>query len=287
MSAAGRPLLAARLSDEASTNGASPPPTRQAGSRAKRTLIESACSACRRRKSRCDGVRPACSRCQNLRTECQYEAEEGESRWSALRRRNQVLEAERDQVRELLSYVQTRPEQEAMEIFQRMRQSNYDDIFILLRHLKDSAMGMAPGGMGQILPPGSSAGVERLPPIQAILDVPGRNMTPTHLTQSHSMSSEDSRSSSVPDLTGGMPSQRSHHYDTLEPTLYPNHPSQQQHHPQILQQHQQQHHNGMPPPISYSSEESSASLNSTSMDMAQQKPYYHHAGSLLPRRIEM
>jgi hypothetical protein len=156
-----------------------------------------------------------------------------------------------------------------MEIFQRMRQSNYDDIFLLLRHIKDANMGIQ-SGIGQLPPPGTTAGVERLPPIQAILDVPGRNMTPVNLTHSHSMSSEDSRTSSVPDLVGGMPAQqRSHHYDTLEPTFHPNHPSQQQH------QQQPPHHHGMPPPMTYSSEESAGSIGSTSLEHVQPKQPYH------------
>ncbi|KAK4503985.1 hypothetical protein PRZ48_004900 [Zasmidium cellare] len=57
---AGRPLLAARTSSgDATKDGGntSPGGGRQPGGRPKRTLIESACSACRRRKSRCDGVR--------------------------------------------------------------------------------------------------------------------------------------------------------------------------------------------------------------------------------------
>ncbi|CZT17490.1 uncharacterized protein RCC_03324 [Ramularia collo-cygni] len=266
MSHPGRPLLAARLSDEASKDGGSPGSGRQPGGRPKRTLIESACSACRRRKSRCDGLRPSCSRCQNLRTDCQYEAEEGESRWSALRRRNQVLEAERDQVRELLAFVQTRPEPEAMDIFQRMRQTHYDDVLILLRQIKENTMGMPPG-MGPLPPQGTAA--ERLPPIQTILDVPGRGMTPVHphLTHSHSLSSEDSRGSSVPDLIGGMPQHRPH-LEPLEPSLLAQHQQHQQHQGH---QHQQQHHM-MPGPISYSSEESSNSIGSTSMDAP--RPYH-------------
>lgn len=200
-----------------------------------------------------------------MRTDCQYEAEEGESRWSALRRRNQVLEAERDQVRELLAFVQTRPEPEAMDIFQRMRQTHYDDVLLLLRQIKENTMGMPPG-MGPPPPQGTAA--ERLPPINSILDVPGRGMTPVHphLVHSHSLSSEDSRSSSVPDLVGGMPQHRPH-LEPLEPSLHPQH---QQHQQQQQQNHQ---HHMMQGPISYSSEESSNSIGSTSMDA--QKPYYN------------
>lgn len=152
-----------------------------------------------------------------------------------------------------------------MDIFQRLRSTHYDDVFMLLRQIKENAMGMPPG-MSALQAQGVAA--ERLPPIQAILDVPGRGITPVHphLTQSHSLSSEDSRGSSGPDLAGGHPQHRPH-LDTLEPSLHPQH---QQHQHQHGQQ-QQQHHMGTGP-ISYNSEESSASNGSTTMDAP--RPYH-------------
>ncbi|KAK3074868.1 hypothetical protein LTR53_002322 [Teratosphaeriaceae sp. CCFEE 6253] len=141
---------------------------RPGGTRQKRTLIESECSACRGRKSRsgelgsdhinsatargnCDHesssietgqltlhcYRPTCSRCRTLHTDCAYEAEEGESRWSALRRRNKLLETERTELRELISYLQTSPEPEARDIFQRIRSGGPDHVFALLRQIRE------------------------------------------------------------------------------------------------------------------------------------------------------
>ncbi|KAM3425506.1 hypothetical protein BST61_g7453 [Cercospora zeina] len=289
MSAPGhsRPLLAARSSSaDASKDGASnnsnasaPGPARPPSGRPKRTLIESACSACRRRKSRCDGLRPSCSRCQNLRTECQYEAEEGESRWSALRRRNQLLEQERDHIRELLAFVQTRPEPEALDIFQRIRTSSYDDIFLLLRQVRDGAYGMQPGLQQQHMPPGPPPGSaidHRLPPIQAILEVSSRqgvngpahaHPNHAHLVHSHSVSSEESRSSSIPEYPPGAAS-APHMLSTLEPS-----PNQSRH----------QHHATSTPPLigskpSLSSEESVSSVTSipalsAGFGMEPHKPY--------------
>ncbi|CAK3750757.1 Hypothetical predicted protein [Lecanosticta acicola] len=222
-----RPLLAARSpsgdkdgAGGASLRGSNRPPG-ASSARPKRTLIESACSACRRRKSR------------NLRTDCHYEAEEGESRWSALRRRNQILEAERDHVRELMYLVQTRPEAEALEIFQRIRQTSYDDLFLLLRRLKDStgdaAIAVAPHVPGLAHP--VSGPEQRLPPIQTILDPKARSHQPPHLAHSQSLSSEDSRGSSVGNSAGmeiiSIPvshqQQQQHRQllDTLEPSLRP------------------------------------------------------------------
>ncbi|KAM0697474.1 hypothetical protein Q7P36_002328 [Cladosporium allicinum] len=96
-------------------------PERPRDGKSKRTLIESACTACQKRKSRCDGQRPVCSRCRALRTDCGYNAEEGESRWSALRRKIRTLERERDEARDLLLQIQSRPELEAQQIYHRVR----------------------------------------------------------------------------------------------------------------------------------------------------------------------
>ncbi|EME46540.1 hypothetical protein DOTSEDRAFT_51990 [Dothistroma septosporum NZE10] len=272
MSGTGRPLLAARTpsGEKDHAGNTSPGPQRShATSRAKRTLIESACSACRRRKSRCDGQRPTCSRCQNLRTDCHYEAEEGESRWSALRRRNQVLEAERDQLRELMAFVQNRPETEAQDIFQRIRSSTHDDLFMLLRAIKDGAMNMQQPSanmtaMGVPSLPTAASGVDqRLPPIHAILDHQRRASPPTHLVHNHSLSSEDSTGSIPTELTtntstpvpGGVPPAHRAPLNTLEPSL-------------------QQHSHGYMrnAPATLSSEDSSSSKISTSMDAAA-KPF--------------
>ncbi|KAK4627322.1 Nitrogen assimilation transcription factor nit-4 [Fulvia fulva] len=267
MSGTGRPLLAARTSsgEKDSAGNTSPGPHRPHGaSRAKRTLIESACSACRRRKSRCDGLRPTCSRCQNLRTDCHYEAEEGESRWSALRRRNQILEAERDQLRELMAFVQNRPEAEAQDIFQRIRSSSYDDVFMLLRAIKDGAMNMQqpPSAMTAMNVPGlptAASGVDqRLPPIHAIFDHPRRPSPPAHLVHNHSLSSEDS--------TGSMPSELATNMSTPVPGAGP--PPVHRAPLNTLEPSLQQHPHGYMrgTPATLSSEESTSSVLSTSLD---------------------
>ncbi|KAK5710145.1 hypothetical protein LTR17_019148 [Elasticomyces elasticus] len=123
--------------------------------------------------------RPFCSRCVTLRTECTYEAEEGESRWSALRRRNQILETERSEIRELISYLQNRPEPEAQDIFQRLRNGpGPDDFFTLLRQLRQGS-DTNPAEMQQrpaLTHQASSASTssngseQRLPPVSTLFD---------------------------------------------------------------------------------------------------------------------
>ncbi len=54
------------MDQSAETNGSEKPPQ-------KRRRIALACSACRTRKSKCDGARPTCSTCQTLDFSCEYE----------------------------------------------------------------------------------------------------------------------------------------------------------------------------------------------------------------------
>lgn len=164
-----------------------------------------------------------------------------------------------------MAYVQTRAEPEAQDIFQRIRQCNYDDLFLLLRQLKDGAVGIHPPGMPSHPLSMTSPGVEhRLPPIQTILDVPGHAhahghghvMQPPHLVHQQSLSSEDSRTSSG-DL--GVINPLPHHHRSVLDTLEPS-----------LRQHVQQQM-ASAPSLSLSSEESTGSMGSTTMDM--QRPY--------------
>ncbi|KAK3616464.1 hypothetical protein LTR56_025932, partial [Elasticomyces elasticus] len=118
-----------------------------------------------------------------LRTECIYEAEEGESRWSALRRRNQILETERAEVRELISYLQMRPEPEAQDIFQRLRNGpGPDDFFTLLRQLRQGSetntaevqQRPSPAHKASSASTSSNSSEQRLPPISTIFDAASR-----------------------------------------------------------------------------------------------------------------
>ncbi|EMC92370.1 hypothetical protein BAUCODRAFT_286771 [Baudoinia panamericana UAMH 10762] len=198
MSSAGRhqppPLIAARSSkgsDSGSGDGSRTPTNseqRLAGGRPKRTLIESACSACRRRKSRCDGARPSCTRCQTLRTNCQYEAEEGESRWSALRRRNHILETERNELRELLGYLQSLSEPDAQELFHRIRNGGYEEVFTLVAQLRErdgvtqlNSLPRPPPMLHQGSTSSSSGNEQRLPPISVMFEVSSGGPPPANV----------------------------------------------------------------------------------------------------------
>ncbi|KAK1075712.1 hypothetical protein LTR74_000120 [Friedmanniomyces endolithicus] len=148
--AAQSPPSARRGSTDSAGSTMSTKGTRATAGRQKRTLIESACSACRRRKSR-------------------------------------ILETERTELRELISYLQTRPEPEAQEVFQRIRSGGPDDIFALLRQLREgneshsmqdiqtqrpqAARNQEPSHS----PPASN---QRLPPISTMFEVSGSYTRP-------------------------------------------------------------------------------------------------------------
>ena len=116
---------------------------------------------------------PVCARCQNLHTECVYEAQEGESRWSALRRRGQSVEQEREDLREILSWLLVRSDNEAHEALHRIRSSPFDEIITIARHSRERGSGVA-----QAAPSSSpSSSEQRLPPIRTLVDVPASDQT--------------------------------------------------------------------------------------------------------------
>jgi hypothetical protein len=230
MSTAGRPLLAATGStgdDYRSGAGGSPSgPNQPAGpSRPKRTLIESACQACRRRKSKCNGLRPVCSKCESLGSECLYETEEGESRWAALRRRNVQLERERELLGESLEWMRDCPEVEALAVLERVRTTQFDkstapDTLIEVVQSFRRGRPHAPT-MTQQAPYSQSE--QRLPPINVLLAGDTHSavsrMTTAHVTQSFSIDIEQEQSILMTDMTAMSAGRNRVRLETLEPSL--------------------------------------------------------------------
>ncbi|KAF2269450.1 hypothetical protein CC78DRAFT_575010 [Lojkania enalia] len=87
----------------------------------KRTVTLGACVACRKRKSKCDGQRPVCACCTQKDTECVYELGPNEKPSQAIKRKNEEMQAELSNLRHLYEFLRVRPEQEALEIFKRIR----------------------------------------------------------------------------------------------------------------------------------------------------------------------
>ncbi|KAF0329559.1 C6 transcription factor [Colletotrichum asianum] len=96
---------------------------RSGTSGSKRQVIAVACDNCRRRKAKCDGSRPKCQHCTKRNVECHYEANQGETVSLALKRKANVLENENAQYRDLFRMVCSKTEDEAQEIFRRIRVS--------------------------------------------------------------------------------------------------------------------------------------------------------------------
>ncbi|KAF2395715.1 hypothetical protein EJ06DRAFT_260707 [Trichodelitschia bisporula] len=117
MSSPFRPLLPADNNGGHATRS----PRRDPAALRKRTVINSACRACRKRKSRCDGKRPVCTTCQNKSSNCEYEIDPGVTRTSALKVKAQRLENELGTMLELYWYLQTKSESEARSLFDRIR----------------------------------------------------------------------------------------------------------------------------------------------------------------------
>ncbi|KAF2113856.1 hypothetical protein BDV96DRAFT_118510 [Lophiotrema nucula] len=98
----------------------------------KRTVTLGACVACRKRKSKCDGSRPVCTCCSQKDTECIYELGPNEKPSQAMKRKNEEMQGELTNLRQLYDFLRLRPEQEALEILRRIR-SNPPDTSPALR----------------------------------------------------------------------------------------------------------------------------------------------------------
>src|SRR4051794_31650200 len=67
----------------------------------KRTVTLGACAACRRRKSKCDGIRPACACCVQKDTKCVYELGPNEKPSQAMKRKNEEMQGKLSNLRQL------------------------------------------------------------------------------------------------------------------------------------------------------------------------------------------
>lgn len=95
-------------------------------SKPKRTVTLGACVACRKRKSKCDGNRPTCTCCAQKDTECVYELGPNEKPSQAMKRKNEEMQGELSNLRQLYDFLRLRPEHEAMEVLKRIRSNSPD-----------------------------------------------------------------------------------------------------------------------------------------------------------------
>lgn len=92
----------------------------------KRTITLGACVACRKRKSKCDGNRPVCTCCAQKDTGCVYELGPSEKPSQAMKRKNEEMQGELSNLRQLYDFLRLRPEHEAMEVLKRIRANRAD-----------------------------------------------------------------------------------------------------------------------------------------------------------------
>ncbi|CAI0641093.1 unnamed protein product [Colletotrichum noveboracense] len=88
-----------------------------------RSQVPAACLACRKRKVKCSGLRPKCYRCSQTNIECVWDTEPDTTRIVSIRKRKEELERENEDLHELLRFLYLRPDEEAREIFRRLRAS--------------------------------------------------------------------------------------------------------------------------------------------------------------------
>lgn len=75
-------------------------------------------------KVQCGGERPSCRQCSKKRLLCVYDTNEGETVSLAHKRKFNTLRLENSQFKELFGALHNRRENEAQEIFRRLRTSN-------------------------------------------------------------------------------------------------------------------------------------------------------------------
>ncbi|KAJ4985950.1 C6 transcription factor [Stagonosporopsis vannaccii] len=122
-----------------------PTTTRRAAAplqRRPRDRVASACEACRQRKTKCngaepgdDGIRPVCWECQRRSTPCRYAAQLSETQGQAIKRKHDVLQRQNEAYTELFALIQTRPDNESLEIMRRIKMGA--DVEDVLRHVRD------------------------------------------------------------------------------------------------------------------------------------------------------
>ncbi|KAK3383676.1 hypothetical protein B0T24DRAFT_58979 [Lasiosphaeria ovina] len=123
----GDPINAASLFTSSDPNYAT------SSKRRKRQATTAACSACRRRKSKCDGIRPRCSICKERGTECEFDTNAAETHAQALKRKFGELQSQKSTFEQIYDVLQSRPDHEAREVFQRIRRGA--DAANILRHV--------------------------------------------------------------------------------------------------------------------------------------------------------
>lgn len=96
----------------------------------KRRLMSkvAACNACRKRKSRCDGVRPCCGACDQQTRKCIYDVEPGVSRHKSMRHRLDVLETKHKSLQDVVHKIRDGSPEQVDLLLRRLKAGDVDGI---------------------------------------------------------------------------------------------------------------------------------------------------------------
>ncbi|CAI6295676.1 unnamed protein product [Periconia digitata] len=178
-----RPLQPAPMEEQPT-----PPPSQPRAplvQKPKRTVTLGACLACRKRKSKCDGSRPVCTCCVQKETACVYELGPNEKPSQAMKRKNEEMQGELFNLRQLYDFLRLRPEQEALDILRKIRSEppesstaqRIQELADLTRK-QGELLGQLPSSLGSSLVQQSEQ--VTLPPIRLALGSP--NSDPDNLS---------------------------------------------------------------------------------------------------------
>ncbi|KZL65367.1 nitrogen assimilation transcription factor [Colletotrichum tofieldiae] len=141
----------------------------------RRPQTKIACTSCRRRKSKCDGMRPVCSLCAGMgRTRCEYDAGPDVTRFAALKSKHEELQRRVALFEELFRLLSMRSEAESIEIIRRMRTTNVEtDLEDLVKFIKnaDLLMQLASNQSDQTPPASGAPGAGTHPPNMPLDDI--------------------------------------------------------------------------------------------------------------------
>ncbi|KAI0914685.1 fungal-specific transcription factor domain-containing protein [Ustulina deusta] len=119
----------------AGTNPAAPPPTKKKPRRGgdpslqKRRCISTACIACRRRKSKCDGALPSCAACASVYgTECVYDPNSDHRRKGVYREKIDSMKASNSTLQILIEAILNAQEEDVYDIVKRIRTCDNLDV---------------------------------------------------------------------------------------------------------------------------------------------------------------
>ncbi|KAI9675948.1 MAG: hypothetical protein M1829_003186 [Trizodia sp. TS-e1964] len=123
--------------EQSNSTGFKPPPRAKTKSRekessamAKRRCVSTACIACRKRKSKCDGNTPICMACASVYgTECVYDPGSDQRRRGVYKKEIDSLKNQTSTLQTIIEAIMSYPEDEVPELIQQIRSSsNLDDV---------------------------------------------------------------------------------------------------------------------------------------------------------------